>query len=137
MAQSNPLTMSWRKIRGFILHLSIAMLALGIYWTITGGYWVLQRSNFFGKNGTIEYLTAWASKWNYWFMVLGLILVAVGGWYTFDTIRKRREFEEYINSESKRKFTQNLRELEEISYKLGERYESRLNEKKREWKIKH
>ena len=70
-------------------------------------------------------------------MVLGLILVAVGGWYTFDTIRKRREFEEYINSESKRKFTQNLRELEEISYKLGERYESRLNEKKREWKIKH
>ncbi|NPA75325.1 MAG: DUF3198 domain-containing protein [Euryarchaeota archaeon] len=129
--------MSWRKLRGFILYISIALFALGLYWTITGGYWVLQRSDFFGKNEYLEQLTAWAGEWNFWFLALGLILLTAGAWYTVDTIKKRREFEKYINSDSKRKFTQNLRELEEIAYKLGDKYVERMEEKKREWKIKH
>lgn len=129
--------MSWRKIRPYILPISIILFGAGLYWTITGGYWVLQRSEFIEKNDTFEYLTAWAGAWNWWFLTLGLILLFVGGWYSFDTIRKKREFEEYINSDSKKKFVQNLRDLEEIAYKLGPVYEERLEEKKREWKVKH
>ncbi len=129
--------MSWRRIRPFILPVSIILLGAGIYWTLTGGYWVLQRSNFLDKNNTFEYLTAWAGEWNWWFLTLGLILLFVGGWYTVDTIRKKMKFEEYINSDSKKKFVQNLRDLEEIAYKLGPVYEERLEEKKKEWKVKH
>ncbi len=129
--------MSWRKIRPFILPISIILFGAGLYWSITSGYWVLQRSEFIEKNDTFEYLTAWAGAWNWWFLTLGLILLFVGGWYSFDTIRKKREFEEYINSDSKKKFVQNLRDLEEIAYKLGPVYEERLEEKKREWKVKH
>ena len=129
--------MSWRKLRPYILPISIFLLGAGIYLTVTGGYWVLQRSEFISKDDTFEYLTAWAGAWNWWFLIMGLILAFVGGWYAVDTIRKKREFEEYINSESKKNFQQNLRELEEIAYKLGPRYEERLEEKKREWRIKH
>ena len=129
--------MFWRKLRAFTLQISILLFGLGWYLSITGGYWVLQRSGLFGKESDFEYLTAWASDWNWWFLILGIFLIFVGGWYTFDTLRKIRKFERDINSESKKKFVSDLRELEEIAYKLGRKYEERLEEKKREWKIKH
>ena len=129
--------MSWRKLRGFLLPISIALFALGVYLTITGGYWVLHASEFIGKNEYFDYLTQWAGAWNWWFLILGVILLLAGGWYAVDNIRKRRKFEEYIESDSKKKFVQNLRELEEIAYKLGPKYEERLAEKKREWRVKH
>jgi len=128
--------MSWKKAREFIPHISLILFALGVYWTITGGYWVLQTTGFLNKNISMDTLSSWAGAWNYWFLGIGLILMGVGGWYFFDTIRKRRKFEEYIHSESKREFVNNLRELEEIAYKLGERYEKRLEEKKKKWKVK-
>lgn len=128
--------MSWKKLREYILYMSLVLFALGVYLAITGGYWVLHDTGFIGKEVNLENLTKWAGAWNYWFLGLGVILIIVGGWYTFDTLRKRRKFEEYINSESKREFVNNLRELEEITYKLGEKYEKILDEKKKKWKVK-
>ncbi|MCD6275920.1 MAG: DUF3198 domain-containing protein [Thermoplasmata archaeon] len=128
--------MSWKKLREYILHISLVLFALGVYLAITGGYWVLYDTGFIGKEVNLENLTKWAGAWNYWFLGLGVILIIVGGWYTFDTLRKRRKFEEYINSESKREFVNNLRELEEITYKLGEKYEKILDEKKKKWRVK-
>ncbi len=128
--------MSWKKLREFILHISLVLFALGIYMTVSGGYWVLQRSGLFGKVYTLEHLTSSLGEWNWWILVGGIILVIAGGWYSVDTIRKRREFEEYMESESKREFIKNLRELEELAYKLGEKYQKQLEEKKKEWKIK-
>lgn len=128
--------MSWKKLREYILHMSLVLFGLGVYLAITGGYWVLYDTGFIGKEVNLENLTKWAGAWNYWFLGLGVILIIVGGWYTFDTLRKRRKFEEYINSESKREFVNNLRELEEITYKLGEKYEKILDEKKKKWRVK-
>lgn len=128
--------MSWRKAREFIPHISLILLVLGVYLAITSGYWVLQAAGFLNKNPSLDNLTSWAGAWNYWLLGIGLILIGVGGWYFFDTMRKRRKFEEYIHSESKREFVNNLRELEEIAYKLGEKYENRLEEMKKKWKVK-
>ncbi len=129
--------MSWKKLRAFILPISLVLFGIGGYLTITGGYYVLQRSGLYGKELDFENLTAWAGEWNWWFLILGIILLFAGGWYTIDTLRKIRKFEEYINSDSKKKFVSDLRELEEIAYKLGRKYEERLEEKKRKWRIKH
>ncbi len=129
--------MSWAKLREYILYISLFLFALGVYWTITGGYWVLKSTGFIGKNMNVDNLTQWAGTWNYWFLGLGIIFLFVGGWYLFDTLRKRSKFEEYMSTESKREFVSNLREIEEIAYKLGEKYEKILEEKKRKWKIKH
>lgn len=128
--------MSWSKFREYILHISIALFAIGIYLLITSGYWVLASTKFIHKDPGMDYLTAWAGNWNYWLLVLGIIFVIAGGWFTFDTLRKRLKFEEYIDSESKREFVNNLRELEEIAYKLGKKYQERLEEAKRKWRVK-
>lgn len=129
--------MALRKIREYMIFIGLLMLGSGLYFTITSGYWVLQRSEFIEKNYSLEQLTAWAGNWNWWLLTLGVILISVGGWLTYDTFKKKSEFEEYINTDSKKKFVQNLRDLEEIAYKLGPKYEERLAEKKREWRIKH
>ncbi|AGB04637.1 Protein of unknown function (DUF3198) [Aciduliprofundum sp. MAR08-339] len=128
--------MSWSKLREYILHISLALFVIGIYLLITSGYWVLASTKFIQKDPGMDYLTAWAGNWNYWLLVLGIIFVIAGGWFTFDTLRKRLKFEEYIDSESKREFVNNLRELEEISYKLGKKYQERLEETKRKWRVK-
>ena len=129
--------MSWAKVREYILYIGLFLFALGAYWTVTGGYWVLNITGFIGKNINLDNLTQWAGSWNYWFLGLGLIFLFVGGWYFFDTLRKRREFGEYMSTESKREFINNLREIEEIAYKLGEKHQKILEEKKKKWKIKH
>ncbi len=128
--------MSWSKVREYRLHIGVAILILGIYWIITGGYWVLQSTGFIEKDTGMDYLTAWAGNWNYWFLIIGIIIAIIGAWFIFDTARKRLKFEEYMSSESKREFVSNLKELEEISYKLGEKYQNMLEEKKRKWRVK-
>ncbi len=128
--------MNWKKLREFILLISIVLFAAGIYLTVTSGYWVLNAIGFISSNDGMDYLTQWAGNWNYWLLALGLLILVVGGWYTIDTIRKRDKFEEYIESGSKREFVKHIKELEELAYKLGEKYQIRLEEKKRKWRVK-
>jgi hypothetical protein len=128
--------MSWRKLREYILHISLVLFILGIYLVVTSGYWVLHSIGFIGYDPGMDYLTKWAGSWNYWLLGIGLIFLIVGGWYTVDTLRKRAKFEEYVESGSKREFVNHLRELEEISYKLGEKYQKRFEEQKRKWRVK-
>ncbi len=128
--------MNWRKLREYILLISIVLLAAGIYLTVTSGYWVLKDIGFISPNNGMDYLTQWAGDWNYWLLAVGIIFLISGGWYTVDTIRKREEFEEYMNSGSKREFVKHIKELEELAYKLGEKYQKRLEEQKRKWRVK-
>ncbi len=128
--------MSWRKLREYILHISLVMFIAGIYLVVTSGYWVLNSTGFIAYDPGMDYLTKWAGAWNYWLLGVGIIFLIVGGWYTVDTLRKRAKFEEYVEANSKREFVNHLRELEEISYKLGEKYQKRFEEKKRKWRVK-
>ncbi len=128
--------MARRWFRNHILFIAFLIFVVGWYMSITGGYWAIQQGNMIGKDYRMEYLTAWAGAWNYWILGIGIILIFIGGWYVYDIFRKRRKFEEYMETESKKKFKENLRDLEEIAYKLGDWYVERLEEKKREWRIK-
>ena len=128
--------MAKRWVRNHMLLIAFVLFVVGWYMSITSGYWVIQRAKMIGEDYRLEYLTAWADAWNWWLLITGVILIFVGGWYLYDISKKRRKFEEYINSESKKKFKENLRDLEEIAYKLGDRYIERFEEKKREWRIK-
>ena len=128
--------MARRWLRNHNLIIAFILFVVGWYMSITSGYWVIQRAEMIGKDYRMEYLTAWAGNWNYWILGIGVILIFAGGWYLYDIIRKRRKFEEYMETESKKKFKENLRDIEEIAYKLGDRYVERFETKKREWRIK-
>ncbi len=75
--------------------------------------------------------------WIVWTAVVGPVLLAGGGWYFFDTIRKRREFTKLLDTESKAKFVRNQDRLEKLAWwYLGSEYVKRVDRKKEEFNIK-
>ncbi len=75
-------------------------------------------------------------NWNYWILLLSGLGLMVGGWYFYDTVKKRRKFEDLMETNSRSKFMRNLPELEDIAWYLGKEYEERLEEKKRTLRVK-
>ncbi len=74
--------------------------------------------------------------WNYWIILFAIFGVIIGGWYLYDTVKKKRKFEELMDTNSRSKFTRNLPDLEDIAWYLGKDYEGRLEEKKRKLRVK-
>lgn len=75
--------------------------------------------------------------WMIWVAFIGPLLLLGGGWYFFDTIRKRREFGRLIDIDSKAKFTRNQDRLEKLAWLyLGSEYTRKVQRKKEEFNIK-
>lgn len=75
-------------------------------------------------------------NWIIWVAFVGILLLFSGGWYFGDTIRKRREFNRLIETDSKAKFVRNQDRLEELAYfYLGSEYRKRVEAKKREFDL--
>ena len=76
-------------------------------------------------------------RWIIWVAFSGLLLLSGGGWYFQDTIRKRREFNRLIETDSKAKFVKNQDRLERLAYfYLGSEYRKRVEAKKEEFALK-
>jgi len=73
--------------------------------------------------------------WNVWVVVIGPILLLAGIFYLGDTIKKYREFNKLIDTDSKAKFVQNQDRIEYLAWLLSARLEKKIEEKKREFKI--
>ena len=74
--------------------------------------------------------------WNYWILLLSALGLLIGGWYLYDTVKKKRKFEDLMETNSRSKFMRNLADLEDIAWYLGKDYETRLEEKKRRLGVK-
>lgn len=74
--------------------------------------------------------------WIVWFMVIGPILLLAGGFYLGDTVKKYREFDRLIETDSKAKFVQNQDRIEYLAWLLSSRLEKEVEKKKKEFKIK-
>jgi hypothetical protein len=72
-----------------------------------------------------------------WEAFLGFLAVIAGGFYFVDTIRKEREFERLISTNSKEVFVKNMKRIEELTYDhLPSAYERRFLDKKRDFRIR-
>ncbi|MEM0160803.1 MAG: DUF3198 domain-containing protein [Thermoplasmata archaeon] len=125
--------MNFKSLREYIIFFSVLIIGLGLFAAISSFYGVFlstYQPDFFKIiNDTLGY-------WTVWILILSIIVIFIGAWYTYDTIKKRRKFEEYINTDSKANFIKHMKDLEVISYKLGPRYQDILKEKKQNWKIR-
>ncbi len=75
--------------------------------------------------------------WIIWVAFFGPLLLLGGGWYFFDTIRKRREFERLVDTDSKAKFVRNQDRLEKLAwFYLGSEYVKRVQDKEKEFGVK-
>ena len=74
-------------------------------------------------------------NWMVWIFVMGPILLVAGVFYVGDTVKKYREFNKLIDTDSKAKFVQNQDRIEYLAWLLSARLEKRVEEKKKEFKI--
>lgn len=74
-------------------------------------------------------------NWMVWVLVVGPILLLAGIFYLGDTVKKYREFNKLIDTDSKAKFVQNQDRIEYLAWLLSARLEKKVEEKKKEFKI--
>ena len=76
-------------------------------------------------------------NWMIWVSFLGFLALVGGGYYFIDTIRKEREFERLVSTNSKEIFVKNQKRIEELAYyHLPSAYEKRYHAKRKEFRIK-
>jgi len=86
--------------------------------------------------GVLKDIDRYLGEWNVFLIVLGPLLLTIGGYYFFDTIRKRREFDRLLEADSKAKFVRNQDRIEKLAWLLGKDYYRRSEEKKVEFNLK-
>ena len=109
-------------------------MEMGIVWMLIGGFLTFIAAVSPASDSTPGFvygLVAAIGNWFYWFWLIGPLLFMAGIWYFTDTLKKRKEFEKYMEIESKAKFVQHIKKLEELSWYLKKEDRMRLAEKKK------
>jgi hypothetical protein len=123
-----------RSIRDLKMELEVLTFIIGLILLIIG------ISGIFFPDSSPDFLKIVHKDfggWIYWTTLLGVLLILIGGWYMIDNIRKRREFESLIKTDSKVKFIKNKDRIEFLAWNLTSDHERRLWEKKKEFGIKN
>lgn len=122
-----------RIFRDFKLELEVFVFIIGLILLIIGitGVFFPDNSPDFLKSIHRDF-----GGWIYWSAFGGFLLVLIGGWYMVDNLRKRREFEKLMETDSKAKFIKNKERVEFLAWVLTSDHERRLWEKKKEFGIK-
>ncbi len=115
------------------LQLGLILFILGIILTLLGIFGV-----FYNESGInfLKRATDVIGDWIYWCVLLGPILLIAGGWYFLDNINKRKEFKELVSTTSKAKFIRNQDNIEFLAWKLTQKHQNQLADKKKEFHIK-
>ena len=74
-------------------------------------------------------------QWVAYLVVVGPIGLVVCLWWLFDYIKKKRELAALIDNASRAKFVRNLDDIEYLAWVLPQRFEDRVLEKKKEFKL--
>lgn len=120
-------------LREYSLELSSILFMIGVIMTA----FVVMK--YFFEGGLPIYLKNildGIGGWIVWMTVIGPILLLGAGWYFFDGIRKRRELNRLIATDSKAVFVRNQDRIEELAYFLTQRHRDMVDKKRKELKVK-
>lgn len=73
--------------------------------------------------------------WATWLVVAAPIGLVICIWWFYDYIKKTKELAQLLDTPSKAKFVRNLDDIEYLGWSLPRRYEKKVIDKKREFKI--
>jgi len=74
-------------------------------------------------------------QWVTYLVVIGPIGLIVCLWWFYDYLKKKRELAKLIDTPSRAKFVRNLDDIEYLAWVLPQRFEDKVLEKKREFKL--
>ena len=124
--------MKWTFITERKLMWGFILLIVGIPLTIIGVGGVF----FLSSLGPLADVVDGIGSWKFWLCLIGPALFFIGLWYTYDTITSVREFNKYMDTDSKAQFVKNRDHLEELVWKLGTKYQDQYIAKKKEYRIR-
>ena len=103
--------------------LSVTLLTMGVLASMT---------SVIDIKGDMQIIGSWA----YYTIVAGLGMLIVGALWAYGHTKRIAEFEDLVVERSKANFMKKQDELEYLAWQLPMSYETRLNEKKKEFRIK-
>lgn len=74
--------------------------------------------------------------WNWWIFLLSIVAAIAGAGYFIDFLRKKSEFMDLIDMNSKKAFLEKQEDIEILAWKLGTSFEALVDEKMAQLKIK-
>lgn len=92
----------------------------------------------YNLSGALSFLVDLArpfGTWATWLVVVAPIGLVVCIWWFYDYVKKTRELSALIDTPSKAKFVRNLDDIEYLAWNLPQRYENKVFQKKRDFKI--
>jgi len=92
----------------------------------------------FNLPNAVEFLDVFMEplgSWVTWLAVAGPIGLVVCLWWVYDYGKKARELTDLIDTPSKAKFVRNLDDIEYLAWCLPRRFEAKVLEKKKEFKL--
>jgi len=127
----------------FRLELSCLLSLLFGFLTTVGVVGTFFKSTI---DGTITYhlpkilgflgdLTTPFGQWVTYLVVAGPIGLVVCLWWLYDYEKKKRELHKLIDTPSRAKFVRNLDDIEYLGWVLPQRFEDKVLEKKKEFKL--
>jgi len=105
--------------------------AAGLFFSICGdpvfGVWNVSIMSKFAEM---------VGQWNWWIFLLSIIAAIAGAGYFIDFLRKKSEFMEMIDTNSKKAFLEKQEDIEMLAWKLGTSFEALVDEKMAHLRIK-
>ncbi|MEM2899783.1 MAG: DUF3198 domain-containing protein [Thermoplasmata archaeon] len=128
--------MKQKVIRELILPGSIIILIFSILGLIFGilSFWYLNQTPEALRNAIVKPLND--THWDLWLLILSPLGICVGGYYLYDNVSMRLEFDRLYDTPSKKKFIENIDRLEYLAWNLSRRHEIRVERRKKEYNIK-
>jgi magnesium-transporting ATPase (P-type) len=75
------------------------------------------------------------SNWAYWMIVVGPIGLAVCIWWVYDYFSKVQKLSRLIDTPSKAKFVRNIDDIDYLAWSLPQRFEDKVLEKKKGFRL--
>ena len=88
-----------------------------------------------GYLSVLEDLARPFGPWGTWLVVAAPIGLVICIWWFYDYVKKTKELADLIDTPSKAKFVRNLDDIEYLAWSLPQRYEDKVLQKKREFKL--
>jgi len=105
--------------------------AAGLFFSICGdpvfGVWNVSIMKSFAEM---------VGEWNWWIFLLSIVAAIAGLGYFIDFLRKKSEFMDLLDTNSKRAFLEKQEDIEMLAWKLGTSFEALVDEKMAQLKIK-
>jgi hypothetical protein len=121
---------SFRSIQSYI-YIILAAVSIVIFVIVFNNLLI-------GNQAVIKAGLSFAStgNWMYWIFVVSLIGLILFIYLYLKFLSDAKKFTNIISGSSKQNFIKNLKELEQIAYKLGPAFEEKLREAKIRWNYK-